>query len=169
MKIIFLDIDGVLNCQNTFIERHKKKMITGYYDLEIDINMVKYLSQIVEKTNALVVLSSSWRIFFCNENGLLKAFDKGLQLVNLLNKYNIAIYDITPYDTNRNRGLEIVNWLNCHDVSNFIIIDDEKCDLMNLKDNLILCDFYGDGLNYQLSLEAINKLNSKKCSKIKRF
>lgn len=44
MKVIFLDIDGVLNCQDTCIKRYEMKKITGFYDLEIDINMVKYLS-----------------------------------------------------------------------------------------------------------------------------
>ena len=41
MKVIFLDIDGVLNCQETFIKRYEKKKITDFYELEIDINMVK--------------------------------------------------------------------------------------------------------------------------------
>ena len=63
MKVIFLDIDGVLNCQDTFIKRYEKKKITGYYELEIDIDMVKRLAKIVEETNSLIVLSSSWRIF----------------------------------------------------------------------------------------------------------
>ena len=35
MKVVFLDIDGVLNCQETFIKRDEKKKITGFYDLEL--------------------------------------------------------------------------------------------------------------------------------------
>lgn len=166
MKVIFLDIDGVLNCQDTFIKRYEKKKITGFYELEIDINMVKRLSDIIKETNALIVLTSSWRIFFKYENGILRSFDKGKDLVKLLNEYNLSIYDMTPFDRNRIRDIEISRWLNNHDISNFIIIDDEKSELF--KDNLILCNFYDDGLNEILKEEAISKLNCKENIKVKK-
>ena len=53
MKIIFLDIDGVLNCQKS---QSKCGGLIG-----IDDKKVKVLRKIVESTNAKIVLCSSWK------------------------------------------------------------------------------------------------------------
>jgi predicted mannosyl-3-phosphoglycerate phosphatase (HAD superfamily) len=50
MKIIFLDIDGVLNNYNTLGE-----------GLNWESNAVKILKRIIKETGAKVVLSSTWR------------------------------------------------------------------------------------------------------------
>lgn len=61
MKIIFLDIDGVL----TNIESYKKQY--EHYKREktrisvIDEGTIKRLSKIVNETEVKIVLSSSWR------------------------------------------------------------------------------------------------------------
>lgn len=47
MKIIFLDIDGVLNYENSKSKVEEEK--------------VKLLKEIVDKTGAEIVLSSDWR------------------------------------------------------------------------------------------------------------
>ena len=57
MKIIFLDIDGVLNSIG-WVERTKG---TAYEDKEIDPSKVRLLKQIIDKTDAKIVLSSTWR------------------------------------------------------------------------------------------------------------
>lgn len=51
MNIIFLDIDGELTYSN--YENHKTA--------NIDIEKVKLLKEICDKSNAKVVISSSWR------------------------------------------------------------------------------------------------------------
>ena len=53
MKIIFLDIDGVLNCDTT-VES------CGNY-LGIDNSKLKLLAEIVDKTKAKVVLTATWK------------------------------------------------------------------------------------------------------------
>lgn len=63
MKVIFLDIDGVLNTARTFRRQHKIWKETGERGLEIDEFRVFYLQKIVEQTGAIIVLSSSWRNF----------------------------------------------------------------------------------------------------------
>lgn len=85
----------------------------------------------------------------------------------MLNEYNLSIYDMTPYDKNRIRDIELDLWLHNHDVSNFIIIDDEITE--SFKDKVILCNFYKDGLNEILKEQVINKLNCKENSKVKRI
>lgn len=58
MKIIFLDIDGVLNCSTSksFCHDDLYGIITG-----IDSDKVKRLAKIVEITGAEIVLSSDWK------------------------------------------------------------------------------------------------------------
>ena len=90
MKVIFLDIDGVLNTEDTF-----RKMIDGFLDIEIDEFRVEYLKKIVDATDAKIVLSSSWKIFFVKKNNMIVPLrGKAVQLMNILEKYNLSIYDI---------------------------------------------------------------------------
>jgi len=57
MKILFLDVDGVLNSQeSTRKSHHKKGSIIG-----IDPEYVLLLHRILEATDAKVVVSSTWR------------------------------------------------------------------------------------------------------------
>lgn len=54
MKVIFLDVDGVLNSQDLF-ERCGEELVP------IDEENIRYLKEIVDATGAQIVLSSSWR------------------------------------------------------------------------------------------------------------
>lgn len=126
MNVIFLDIDGVLNNRDTFIRRYKEYLKTKVLTLEIDEEKVELLKSIVEITVYNIVLSSSWRIFFEKKDNIIIAnHSKGLKLNSLLKKYGMYIYDMTPYDTNRNRFLEIKQYLLSNNISNYIILDDE--------------------------------------------
>ena len=126
MNVIFLDIDGVLNNRDTFIRRYKEYLKTKVLTLEIDEEKVELLKSIVEITGYNIVLSSSWRIFFEKKDNIIIAnHSKVLKLNSLLKKYGMYIYDMTPYDTNRNRFLEIKQYLLSNNISNYIILDDE--------------------------------------------
>lgn len=59
MKVIFLDVDGVLN-SDEYIHKVIKKKINGI-ESEIDVEKIKLLKKAVDETGANVVLSSSWR------------------------------------------------------------------------------------------------------------
>ena len=54
-KIIFLDVDGVLNNENT-----NARSPGGY--VGVMDSKVKLLSKLVKETNADVVISSDWRL-----------------------------------------------------------------------------------------------------------
>jgi len=56
MKIIFLDIDGVLNCDMTYPNNRE------YPYNHFDPNLVSNLNMITKKTGANIVITSSWRI-----------------------------------------------------------------------------------------------------------
>ena len=53
MKVIFLDIDGVLNCRKTPNPRKLPYIV--------DPKLLKRFKRLVERTGAKVVLASTWR------------------------------------------------------------------------------------------------------------
>lgn len=65
-KIIFLDIDGVLNHQNWFSRRHKEvdqnDIVSHYPFYEFDPESVEQLNRIINETGAKIVVSSTWRL-----------------------------------------------------------------------------------------------------------
>jgi hypothetical protein len=131
MKVIFLDIDGVLNTSETFIERKKYWEETGVWTLEIDEFRIEYLKQIIDETDAKVVLSSTWKKDFENIDGkVVPIHEKGVALLNILNKYNIELYDILKKGYDLSREDLITIWLNEHpNIESFIILDDETTHL----------------------------------------
>ena len=137
MKIIFLDIDGVLNTSQTFIDIHKEWKTTGIRRVEIDEFRVKYLADIIKETNAKIVLSSSWRIFWNDK--LVPLNNQSKELERIFNKYNIKIFSKTCYGKFKLRQEEIDDWLNNHNnIDNFIIIDDESFDLNKYVGNKLI-------------------------------
>ena len=177
MKVIFLDIDGVLNSFQTFREIYYEYKKTGRRRVAIDENKVLLLKQIVDNTNAMLVLSSSWRNFGRMENDRLVTNNKNLRdLVSILAKYGLFIYDITPKSREGKREVEIKKWLcnNSDNVEKFIVIDDDIDDLESFKDKelfktiFIKIDSEGNyladesGLTINHVKDAIDKLNNKK-------
>ena len=119
MKVIFLDIDGVLN-SDEYLDKVKNSDIQGI-ERDIDVGKVKLLKRAIDETGARVVLSSSWR--YTRNARYLK---------ELLANYEIRV-DSTPYIQDI-RGLEIKKWLSENQgVEDFIILDDEIFDSFDEK------------------------------------
>ena len=129
-KVVFLDIDGVLNTKwwHTQMVQNPSKDEYGY---TFDPKAVANLKRIMDETGTDIVISSSWKCV-----GLI-------QLENMWNDRNLPgkIIGITPdfvsdellqnadIDGNElfhSRGGEIKEWLRMHGkyVSNYAIIDD---------------------------------------------
>lgn len=124
MKVIFLDVDGVLNSEHWYIKNHKKHPERCRTNTAIDPRYVCNLKKIVKYTGAKIVLSATCR-FSVKGN-------KSHYLVKILKKYGLEIYDYTP-NTGMERGIDIQEWLNHHrDVTNIVILDDDSdmCHLM---------------------------------------
>ena len=142
MKIIFLDVDGVLNGYNKWnllgwkiiSKTHIKKLINWYKSISrpfgVHENKVRILAKIVHATNAKIVMSSSWRNSWWRKP-YKEQYEDQKQLTDLFNKYNINVIDITPVNKYDARGEEIRCWLhdNKHIVNSFIILDDEASDM----------------------------------------
>ena len=173
MKIIFLDIDGVLNTINTFRLRKEEYKKTGKYILAIDECRVEYLKRIIDESEAKIVLTSAWRRdFIKKENKIIAVEENAKKLQELFLKYDIEIYDIVSVDYgDRNREKQIKEWLEkSDDIEDYIIIDDELCSYKDLANRVIKTKFMnnnvldenGLGLSENHIETAINLLN-KKC------
>ena len=178
MKVIFLDVDGVLNNQQTFRNCKKEYYKTGYFGLEIDLKKIRLLKEIVLKTDARIVLSSTWRSWLTKVDGkLLSINHKMKDLLKLLEVYGLYIYDITPYDDKRFRQNEIMEWLKNHqDIESFVVIDDDSYDLeMFVNKELVKTKFHDiriplfwidrGGLqkeHVEKAIEILNKNDKKK-------
>lgn len=151
MRVIFLDVDGVLNCQTT-LQNAKRSDV-------VDPEMVGRLNKIIEATDAKVVLSSTWRLIF----GTDKTFNDYLipagfvgEVIGETPNLNIRIGGNIP------RGREIRAWLKQHpEVDQFIILDDVN-NMDGLQDHLILTSFMNEdgGLQDEHVKQAIDTLLS---------
>lgn len=149
MKVIFLDIDGVLNSDD-YIDIAKNSQ---GIERHIDIDKVKLLKKVIDETGAKTVLTSSWRN--SKDIGPLREF---------LAKYEIY-FDATPF-IKWERGLEIKQWLSEHNrVEDYIILDDEIYDSFDqemLRHLVKVSDANGRGLGEGLTQKDIDTI-------IKRF
>lgn len=126
MNVIFLDVDGVLNCDNT-MERF------GFATIGIDPQKVQLLRDIVIATQSEIVLVSSWKTMWNHEKLLQRPL--GDYLDKQFGQQGLYVFDKT-IDNGANRGHGIQHYLNTHDIDNWIILDDEifsdydECDCM---------------------------------------
>ncbi|WP_242249263.1 HAD domain-containing protein [Bacillus cereus group sp. BfR-BA-01328] len=146
MNLIFLDIDGVLNHSNYFV-RSKQHMLQAFCP-----KALANLKDILEKCDAKIVVSSTWR-----KLGSVKILKK-----NIFSHYGLQKYIVgrTPELRGEPRGAEIQAFMNefKRPIDRFIIIDDGD-DMLHLSDRLILTSPYEDGLNEIKRDEAIQLLN----------
>ena len=139
-KIIFLDIDGVLNSMDYF---EQTKDCKGY--TEINPEKAKLLKEIVDRTGAQIVLSSTWRDLAQRENE--PGHPMYTYLTDTLKEYGMEIIDHTPY-IGQDRPKEIKAWLdNQQDMTiRFVSLDDDfpkhKYDEVGIGDCLVRTSFY---------------------------
>ena len=118
MKVIFLDFDGVMD--TAYFGHILGKEGLPYHDefgAVFDPNCVVYLKEIIEKTGAEIVVTSSWKSLMSYGEMLDMWGQRGLPG---------ELIDMTPTtSTCRNRGDEIDAWLKeCKDECQYVIIDD---------------------------------------------
>jgi hypothetical protein len=142
VKIIFLDIDGVLNHEAFYKERFEKRYEEGampHPHSEIDPKSVENLNTLIKETDAKVVISSTWR-----HSGLEYCKD-----VLEFHGFNGEIIDITPSHQSRFRGLEILDWVKTNEkligeryfnFTEYVILDDDSDMLYWQRNNFMLID-----------------------------
>lgn len=135
MKIIFLDIDGVLNKSDKD---------------SIDQELLSILKTIIKETNAKIVLSSTRRLYK----------DSKAIVKKTLGKKDIKILSCTPkVGDSKNRSLEIKEWLKKHsNIKNYAIIDNRKDAGFYMQDNFFKTD-PKVGLTYEIAEKIVDHLS----------
>lgn len=150
MKIIFLDIDGVLN----LVPQGRDE-----YGAIFHTHFVTNLEKIISETGADIVISSTWRM----GNGL-----DGMQKMWQKRGLPGTVIGVTPI-MNTIRGEEIAEYLRENPVDNYVILDDDSDMLFEQKRNFVQCagnyhhsDYIdaGYGLTKECTEMAIKILNS---------
>lgn len=154
MKVIFLDIDGVLN--------NAKSTELCYGNVGIDDDKAARLGAIVEATGAEIVLSSSWKHDWEPQDKELQN-KHGDYIDQKLKKHLLSAVDKTYESNSERRGEGIIKWVGAHEVDSFIILDDEWFDFkeLGLASRVIKTEFYGahGGLTNDHVARAIELLN----------
>jgi hypothetical protein len=124
MKVIFLDIDGVLNSE---------RFLKNNQDESIDRNNVSILKKVIDKTGAVIVMSSAWRLWF--DDNMMPRERYCQYLYDILCEFDITLFGKTPdlsteeIRTNKTfshvKAKEIIAWLDEHEtVDKYVVIDD---------------------------------------------
>ena len=173
--IIFLDVDGVLNCQIHYeslqfqnykqAKKHLRKLVKSgkikrldYYRSQISLERIEWLNNVCEETGAKIVVSSTWRQGKTIEF-LQQIFDYCGATFEVISKTEKLGYE---------RGIEISKWLRdnikiettgMHDYQfkKYAIIDDDSDMLLNQAPNFFKTDEYS-GLTTNICYKIINFL-----------
>ena len=89
-KIIFLDVDGVLNSK-FWDNDHQREISEGKH---VDLEAVKLLGTLVKRTNAKLILHSEWRFWFDETMKPLRT--EADFLANTMKEAGITIAGVTP-------------------------------------------------------------------------
>lgn len=146
MKILFLDVDGVMNNEETLKKTaHRFQGVIG-----IDPYLALLVNRIIEATGCKVVLSSSWRGSAESHEYIEKCI-------------GTKLHDITGRCCAGIRGVEIYQWINKNipynerDKTPYAILDDDSDMLIWQKDNFFQTSFK-TGITEKISQDVINHL-----------
>ena len=128
-KIVFLDIDGVLN-SNFWNKNHQREISVGTL---IDESKIKLLCKLIKDTDAQIILHSGWKYWFDPDLKPLRKEAENLQA--LLEKEGLTIAGVTPDHATEEikkskkfslvKAGEILAWLEQHDdVDAWVVMDD---------------------------------------------
>ena len=158
MKIIFLDIDGVLNNTST------QETFEEYYFVED--KKIELLKQLVVRTDAKLVLSSTWREgWYARERmeNPSKSFQSAIRLFEALEK-KLSEYDLELLSYTEDfgtRGEEIDLWLKSwkgESIESFVILDDMYPEDLQLHQEYLVQTTESFGLTQEDVEEAVNML-----------
>ena len=136
-KILFLDIDGVLN-SNFWNEMHQREISDGSL---VDEEKIKLLAELIKDTDAEIILHSGWRFWYDSDMRPLRKESQNLS--DLLAKEGLKITGVTPDLTTEEirqtrkfslvKAEEILLWVKLHgDVEHWVVLDD-----LNLHNDIV--------------------------------
>lgn len=140
MKVIFLDVDGVLKHGNSKIK--------------VEDDKIELLKQIIDETKAKIVLSSDWRFWLGTDD------EDVILLQEKLKSIGTEIMSSTPGSKHGYRGAEIYQWINewqGEEIDKFVILDDRD-DMKPYMNRLVQTSF-NLGLQEKHVKRAVKLLN----------
>ncbi len=133
MKIIFLDIWGVLCLPDKHRREHKKTDLPNIKEMKVHGKLIPFnkeavnvLNSIIEKADVEIVISSDWKKW-CPLNEM-KKFYKAQGIIKTPIDYTTNLNVKNLFER---RSLEIKSWLNNHKVNNWVAVDDLYLNLDN--------------------------------------
>lgn len=163
-KVLFLDIDGVLN-SDFWNDSHQREISDGTL---IDEEKVKRLAHVIKETDAKIILHSGWRFWFDSELKPLRIEAK--RLIELLEKEGLHIDGLTPDLTTDEirktkkfslvKADEILYWLKLHnEVTEWVVLDDLDLHNAQIEQHQVRPD-QTIGLTWEDVEKAIKNLSS---------
>lgn len=156
LVFIFLDVDGVLNNENYIVKcynKHHKPMSMNHvpFDPKCLNNLMILVQQIQQLDyDVNIILSSTWR---------LNEIDYNIVDARLA-EYGLSLNGKTSY-IDGIRGIEIKDFLQDKNYTNFIILDDDIFDIQDyFPNNLVKTDFK-TGLTKHNVKQALKIIKSK--------
>jgi len=140
MKVLFLDVDGVLNYSDLFSSCFRSDRRSDPV-CPVRLGLVK---RIVDATGCVTVLSSSWRLTDTLHT----------RITTEAKKVGVDIYDTTPDLPGEDRVIEIMTWCELNSVKTYAILDD-----LALPDPNLFQTTMEDGLTEIIVNRVITHLN----------
>jgi hypothetical protein len=179
MKVLFLDIDGVLNSERWYTHRQKTvsmdEVSEKYPFYEIDPESVKWLNYVTDTTGAKIVCSSTWRLGR-SVAALAERF-KSVGITGEIIDSTVHFGGFKNVSYTIPRGCEIeywldqkkfqrINWskekqqeyLDKSEVKNYVIIDDDSDMLYGQREHFVKTP-RDVGFDKKCALKCINILN----------
>ena len=162
-SLLFLDIDGVLNCLATAIAFSQ-----GYQDKYWSPVAVNLMQSLCKRTNASIVITSSKRKDYDSDKDCIEAFKDILKHYGWIDAPIIGRTGCAGHCTNEltgkieTRGVEINEWLKkygstVYHTNNWIIIDDDS-DFMPHQIERFVKTTFCNGFDYVSYVQALNLL-----------
>lgn len=138
----------------------------------IDDDKTELLKQIIDKTGAEIVLSSTWRLGVTRSGQSLEHHHEYMN--EKLGKYGLSIYDVTPELSRYGdyRGVEINTWLEKHkdlNIESWVVLDDEffwDFNLYDIPNHWVRTNYFDPdgGLSQEHVNKAVKILNNEELS-----
>lgn len=159
MKVIFLDIDGVLNSGEYMIEIKDCRHSMSAAQKMVDMSCLRNLRRIVDETGARIVVTSS-----------VRKEPEFNEFKEYISHEGLRVHDVTLDfgDSGIHRGDEIREWLKKHsqELERFVILDDDTFpDFNELQEYCIQPRFHGNrGIeekHVQMAIERLGSIREK--------
>lgn len=162
MKVLFLDIDGVLNCMCPTPMQDNDWIDLDEWRYGFNPDLVARLRHVIANTDCKIVISSSWRHHIDYAPYQPGRNWRDVLAEKLRRTRDEIIVGETPSDSKGQRGREIAEWLKAHEVETFCVVDDEVVDILPYIDNAkVVKTDMTIGLTIEDARRIINVLNGK--------